>query len=111
VERLAFSPDGAVLVSASRDTTALVWKLPPSAPPVLVAADLPRLWSDLTRADAAAADRAIWTLASAPGLSVPFLRARLEPVPRSDAATLERLLADLDAKEFRVREQAKRRLL
>jgi hypothetical protein len=71
---------------------------------------LEALWSDLTCADAKGAYRAIWTLASAPAQSVPFLGRHLKPVVAGDGKRIARLIADLDSKDFATRKRATREL-
>src|SRR5262249_10317947 len=89
---LAFSPDGRTLATGSLDTTILLWDLaslaPGGRPPRrdLARADMDALWADLAGNDAAAAYRAVWTLAAAPSQSVPWLRQRLHPAAGPDAA-------------------------
>jgi RNA polymerase sigma factor (sigma-70 family) len=115
-EAVAFSPDGSLLATGSRDTTALVWDAlnPGGEPPA--AADLsPReleaLWADLAGEDAPRAYRAIRVLVAAPGQAIPFLRKRLRPAAAPDPKQLARLIADLDDDEqFAVREKATREL-
>jgi hypothetical protein len=110
---LAFSPDGRALASVSGDATGLVWDLTGGA------AQAPRrqgaearqaLWVRLAARDAGRARRAVWALASAPADSVSLLRARLRPVPASAPRRVARLLAELDAEEFEVRQRAGREL-
>jgi RNA polymerase sigma factor (sigma-70 family) len=108
VTDLEFTPDGKRLLSASRDTTVLVWdvtglagaavrKTPPTAK------ELDGLWQDLLGGDTAKSYRAGWAMASAPEQAVPLLKDRLL---RADAKRVERLLADLDSDRFEVREEA-----
>jgi WD40 repeat protein len=114
VSSLAFTPDGTALVSASRDTTALVWDLRrfrPAGSARLSAQQLQSLWANLGAADARRAYRASAALAEAG--AVDFLAARL----RRTARDLERrqkrlagLLADLDSDRYEVRERASRQL-
>jgi hypothetical protein len=94
-------PDGAILV----------WDLAPASWPHDTAVKAPdrrqldALWSDLA-ADARAAHRAIHRLTAAPAQAVPFLKDRLRPAAAVDAKRLAKLLGDLDADQFSVREAA-----
>jgi hypothetical protein len=63
------------------------------------------LWADLGGRDARRAYRVVWALADAPGQALPFLRARLPPAA-AVAPRVPRLIADLDADAFPVRERA-----
>src|SRR5205823_3736046 len=69
---LAFTPDGGGLISASADTTALLWDLTGLRKevrlPALQLTPEQRMehWRALAGADAARAHRAIWTLAADP---------------------------------------------
>jgi hypothetical protein len=82
-------------------------------PPRLAAGDLGRLWAELGGADDAKAYRAYWTLAAVPEQAVPFLAETLSatasPSPQL-AARITGWVADLDAPEYAVREEATRRL-
>jgi RNA polymerase sigma factor (sigma-70 family) len=113
INALAFSPDGKRLASASEDTTALIWNVgEPAAGMTPVTADeLRTLWDDLASADATRAFQAIARLAAVPRQSVPFLRERLTPATPLEAARTARLIADLGAERFSVREQASADLL
>jgi hypothetical protein len=106
---LAFSPDGRTLAAGMKDGGVFLWDLAPAdqeAPPEdFRAADFERTWHALASADAAVAYRALWRLRAAGGKAVPFLAERLRPTPADDPALL-RLLADLEAETFAVREAA-----
>jgi hypothetical protein len=100
-----------MLVSASADTTALVWNLAGLNQEQLVSAELDEalaeaLWQDLGSADAGKAYEAIRTLSAAPRQAVPLLCQRVKPLDPPDAQKLARLIADLDSNEFAARQQA-----
>jgi hypothetical protein len=91
------------------DVTALRGGPPPAAAR-LTAGELEELWVDLTGTDGVRAYRAIDRLAASPAESVPFLKRRFQRPPEVDERRLARLIADLDADEFAVREKATREL-
>jgi len=111
---LAISSDGTRLVSASDDTSALVWDASaPIAAGKPTAEELQSAWRDLAGDDAAKAYRAVWLLARNPMQSVPLLREHLRPVFALDneaRTQAERWIADLDSDQAAIRETASRRL-
>jgi hypothetical protein len=113
ITSLAFSPSGKMLVSGSRDATALVWdvtgQLAGRQQPNLKqpSRDVNSLWRDLASADAPTAYRAITGFLHIPGKAVPFLKRRLSPVPEIAAAKIAQLLTDLDNRLYAVRTRAK----
>jgi len=72
------------------------------------AKEMGRLWDALKGPDARAAQRAVIELARRPEPSVPFLAAKLSP-PAAEA-DLPKLIADLAAQRYVVRESAMRKL-
>jgi RNA polymerase sigma factor (sigma-70 family) len=110
VTTLSFSEDGRTLVSASEDTTALVWKLwdTPGASAGALDRDAP--WRALADEDARTAYAAMRRLAAVPKDAVALLRQRVTPVARPDEKRLAKLLADLDSQQFEVRDAAQAEL-
>jgi WD40 repeat protein len=107
-----FSPDGARLITACADTTALVWDLAPlrakldPAPPAVH--DAP--WEALGEADAEKAYDAILALAADPGRCVAFARERLAPVAPPDEKMMAKLIAGLDSAKYAERQAARKEL-
>ena len=97
------SPDGRTVAASTAEGTVLLWDVPPTKSEP---ADVERAWADLA-GDALAAWRAVRALASPAGVDVLARAKRCEPIAAAEAAEL---LAKLDAKEFKVREAATRRL-
>ena len=64
------------------------------------------LWNDLSANDGWKAYQAIWSLAAAPNLTVPFLSKHITSAPGLDAKYIARLIADLDCDEFVLRVKA-----
>lgn len=130
---VAFSPDSKFLASSTIMGTAMTWKLPGNlvaSPPTLEAGHLETLWNDLgsdepakpvavasvrgpngfqmsNGAEPAKGFTAVRTLAAAPQDAVTLLRQRLKPAVGVDP---KKLLADLDSKQFGVRQKAEREL-
>ena len=86
VTALAFSADGRLLASGSRDTTVLLWDLKATAPrPKRIPSDLPapdRLWAALAGDDTAQTYGAIWELTARPAKAVSFFKTRMPLNPR-----------------------------
>jgi WD40 repeat protein len=110
VRVLAYCPRRQWLASAGADTTAVVWDVAPFVGEALPVAplspeELQGSWRDLEGKDPEAAYRAIWALARGGDAATRFLKEHLQPVAAPDAETL-RLVRDLDAEDFKVRERA-----
>jgi hypothetical protein len=111
-EAVTFSPDGTLLASATNETDVLTWDLMPylvkEKPKAenLNAETLAKLWSRLAGEDAALAFQAVQRLAASPD-ALPFLKEHLPPAKQE---RYPRLMADLDADSFAVREAAAKEL-
>jgi RNA polymerase sigma factor (sigma-70 family) len=111
---VAFSPDGKRVISGGLDRQAHIWDVSrivgrPRETAERSPAELEADWKDLA-GDAKAAYTALGRLISSPGRAVPFLGKQLQGLEPVDTERVERLIADLDDKRFRVREQAMRDL-
>jgi RNA polymerase sigma factor (sigma-70 family) len=115
VHGLSLAPDGKAAASGGADDAVAVWDLTgllkggAPRPERLTDQQLGALWDDLAGKDAARAYRAGWELAASPEQAVRLCRERR---PRAEAPDPERdrriarLIADLDANDFKVRERA-----
>src|SRR5262249_13230158 len=115
VDRLQFSADGKVLLSTSRDTTALVWDLSglkknraSRSSDHLLRQEFDALWADLAGEDATKAFRVILRLAMV-NESVPLIKARLLELNRSFAerqAQIRKAVTALSGDQFEVLKKA-----
>ncbi len=116
VTALDFTSDGAYLVSASKDGTALVWDV--ARFPVAVARPAPppdekqlaNWWSLLGAANPQDAGEPLRGFERYPALAIPFFKARLRPGQGPPPGRVAALIRDLDAKKFADRQQATREL-
>jgi WD40 repeat protein len=111
---VSFSPDGQSLVAANGDDTALVWDLRGITRDIagraaLRPGQLRSLWADLNGANGLRAYRALLRLRRSPAQAVALLREHLRR-PQEVGARIKRLMADLDSRGYRVRQQASREL-
>jgi WD40 repeat protein len=110
---LAFSRDGRLLASGGANGTILVWKMPDGEglPTTLKPDDARALWQALGDVSAGRGSRAIAGLVAAPEQAIPLIKERFRGKrAKPTAAQLARLIADLDADAFKVRERATREL-
>jgi len=109
---LAFTPDGATLLTGGSDTTVLEWdvaralKEGVSATAPLSDRELAGLWDQLAGKDGSKAFDAIARLAEAPHQGLPWLRDRVRPAPAFNAQKLAQLMADLEENRFELRKRA-----
>lgn len=116
VNSLSFTPDGQHLVSASSDSTCLIWdyrKAIQSSPAKdeLTGEELDRLVEDLGSANASVAYAAVARLVRSPGRTIARLKQKIKPAVAADIAPVESLVADLDRPSFAVRERAAAELM
>lgn len=109
VVALAFTPDGNTLVSASSDSTLLIWDVTGLRTRPKMGGSSEELWTLLADEDAEKAGRALWALVAAPAESLTLLRMRVRPVLLGKDA-LGKLVGDLDHPTFAVRDKATREL-
>jgi hypothetical protein len=111
---IGLAPDDRSVASCSYDGKLFFWDLSKLARPAakavkLMAGELESYWTDLGNGDPGKGFKAVWALTGDPAQSLPFVRKRLEgakPPGALTAAEITRLIADLDANEFAVREKA-----
>jgi hypothetical protein len=112
VQRVAFADDGKLIVSLGTDNCVLVW----DAASRQLAAALPGArkldasWADLASDDGATAFKAMGELLEKPQETVKFLASKLHPVPVIDSGVLQRLVGELDHKNFGTRQKASKEL-
>jgi hypothetical protein len=109
-EAVAFTSNGSRLITVGPNVAERSWDVglfaaAQSRKPAS-AADLDKAWGALTQPDAVAAYAALLALASSPEQALAIIRKHVRPVPRLDAAELERIIADLDSEVFTKRQKA-----
>jgi WD40 repeat protein len=111
IQCLAFLPDGRGLVSGSADSTALCFDLSALLPEGRAAEELEAdrlqaLWTDLAADDAGRAYKALLALSGAPQQALPLAREHVKAATGVAPERVRLLLADLESKQFLVRQRA-----
>jgi WD40 repeat protein len=112
---VALSPDGRKAATGGDDSSILIWNAPHPAPaPATQPADatqLAQLWDLLASGDAEKAYQGAKGLILEGPAAATFLKATLKPLsPATQPADVDKLLADLDGDNYRIRDDASRKL-
>jgi len=113
---IRYLPDGKRLLTASSDSTAILWDLAGLKKPDGTAAtgpDRKRLeaaWGDLASDNATKANEAVFALAAAGPAAVDVLAGRLQSVEVTEEDRVRELIEDLGDERYAVRERATREL-
>ena len=110
IHALGLSRDGKRLVTGGMNSTGVVWELDPFGPPRAGPKGYDA-WADLEEIDAGRAYRAMLGLIASPGDTPALIAKQFEARPPVEAGRIDRLVADLDADDYKVRERAGRELL
>jgi WD40 repeat protein len=108
ITALALTPDGKTLVSASWDSTIMIWDVTGLRTRGKLTGSALDHWAALGDPSAELAGRAIWTMVDSPTESLEVLRKHLKP-ERADQ-DIHKLIANLDDPSFLVRDKAMRQL-
>jgi WD40 repeat protein len=112
VSSLAFAPDGRTLAASVAGGPVFLWDLfdVSKGRNDRMADNLDRHWDGLGSDEAHTAFNAIRGLVRMAAKAIPFLREKVAPVAAPDPAQVNRLIGDLDHKDYRRREAATRGL-
>ncbi len=105
---LAFGPGGR-LFTGNVDTTTLAWDTKP--PRAAASVSLESAWADLATREAAVSFRTAGRFLATPAETVKLFAVTIKPAAALDPKRVQRLIADLGADEFAVREAASKALL
>jgi RNA polymerase sigma factor (sigma-70 family) len=113
---VVFAPDGKTLVSSSQNGPVLFWDLGAATPDEkaqaekLTAKEAERLWDELKADDAGQAWHAMKVLRATPKVALACLSEKLKPAVGADEEKTNKLIADLDADDFKRRDAARQEL-
>ena len=111
LEALCLSRDGKYLATGGSNATAMVWELPPPKKLTRLASMTDEsAWGDLGHPNATRAYRVMLHLIASPDAAVRLFADRLKPPPPLEAGRIDRLVAELNDDDFKVRERATREL-
>lgn len=116
VHAVAFCRSGLAVVSASEDTSLLVWDITgrllvnPTPRIPLTSKQLENLWTSLGNADASKAFDALCRLAASPSGVPAFVISRIRSTFQYERVEVEKLIVQLDDDQFALRESASRKL-
>lgn len=111
IRHLAFSPSGLLMAGGFGVGQLLDWHAREAKPAgQLAAQELERLWVDLGSPDAALGHRAVVALAARPEQAAQLLGQRLRSIRSVDAKDVDRLIVELDDKDFKTRDRAEKQL-
>jgi WD40 repeat protein len=116
ISSLAFIPDSTQLLSASVDGTALLWDVAAMTKytePIVASprADLEKSWADLATAKGQVVLTLFEGFASQPKETVRFFKEHLKPAAAPNTERIAKLILELGAAKYEVREKAHRQLL
>jgi RNA polymerase sigma factor (sigma-70 family) len=114
VQQMVFSPDGTRLLTSGPDGAALIWDVrgrPEKATKPPSTKQIAGWWDLLAEASAHKAYQAMQEMTAHPSAAVALLRKKFTPVAAVKPATLDALIAGLDADDFKDREKATQELV
>jgi WD40 repeat protein len=109
VSAIAYTPDGRSLITTSFDSTLLLWDVTGQRTGTRISGSSDQLYGLLASSDAEKAGRAMSALLAKPADALAELRKHLKPVSIQQDL-LDKLVSNLDDRQFAVREKATKEL-